>query len=351
MPKISFTSSVTTLLASQVLLLAVALCPAAAGDSARPQEPPPVPVRVATVVLDSVSEQISLVGSTHALAESTVAAEVSGIVEHYFVKEGDFVERGQPLAQLKSVDLKLRLQGARAARDQIQVKLDHAAKELKRHNHLKETNSIAERHFDEALFAHRGLSKALAQSEAQIERLKYEIDQKEVVAPFSGFVSREHTQIGEWITPGGAVATLIDLSRVLIWVDVPERYAVAVCRSCRPRVVIKSLSDGMIPGDLYAVLPRGNPTARTIAFKVKIGNSGRRIKSGMEATVIFDLDRSQNVLLVPKDAIVTQGTNRLVFAVRDEKALPVGVTVQGYFGNNVAVEGRLTPGDLSLIHI
>ena len=52
--------------------------------------PPKTPVRVAAVDQNLVAEQITLIGTTEAIAESTVASEVSGIVDFFPVKEGEF---------------------------------------------------------------------------------------------------------------------------------------------------------------------------------------------------------------------------------------------------------------------
>ena len=61
------------------------------------QVPPAVPVKVAPVVQEKVSEQITLVGNTEAIARSTIAAEVSGLVEEFPVREGDFLKKGKVL--------------------------------------------------------------------------------------------------------------------------------------------------------------------------------------------------------------------------------------------------------------
>ena len=53
----------------------------AAENAKKQNSPPPVPVRVAKVEIRSVSDQISLVGTAEAIAKSTIASEVSGIVE------------------------------------------------------------------------------------------------------------------------------------------------------------------------------------------------------------------------------------------------------------------------------
>ena len=283
-----------------------------AEDKDKSKGPPPVPVRVAVVEKKMVSDQISLVGTAEAIASSIVAAEVSGVVEHFPVKEGEFVKKGKLLVRLRSTDLKLRLKGAFAAREKIKANLQNAEKELNRARKLKETNSIAETKFDIAFYAHRALSQGLLQKDAEIEQLEYEIKQKKVVAPFSGFVAKEHTQVGEWIDAGGPVVTLLDLEQIRITVDVPERYAVMLMPQGKVKVLVRSISNDLLAGKIYALLPQANPDSRTFPVRIKIANPEFKIKSGMEAMVTFNLASSKNAILMPKDAIVTQGNNKLV---------------------------------------
>ena len=60
--------------------------------------------------------------------------------------------------------------------------------------------------------------------------------------------------------------------------------------------------------------------------------------------VTFYLTTKKNAILLPKDAIATAGTNKLVYLVADGKAVPVSVEILGYYDGNVAVEGNLKPG-------
>jgi multidrug efflux pump subunit AcrA (membrane-fusion protein) len=64
----------------------------------------------------------------------------------------------------------------------------------------------------------------------------------------------------------------------------------------------------------------------------------------MEAVVNFHVGEKKRVMLVPKDAVVTSGTQRIVYVVNDEKIHPVSVSVTGYYGNDAAVEGDLKSG-------
>jgi RND family efflux transporter MFP subunit len=315
-----------------------------AKDPGKGDGPPPSPVQVALVKTKTVSNQISLVGTTEAISESTVASEIAGLVEYFPTNEGDYVKKGDLLANLKETELRLRLKGAVAAKKRIQANLQNAEKELKRVSKLKETNSIAEKQYDTAFYTYIALSQELLQNESEIELLNYEIKQQKVLAPFSGFVAKEHTQIGEWINKGGPVVTLLDLDKVQITVDVPERYSVLLAPRGNVNVSIKSVSNNSISGKIYSVLPQGNPDSRTFPVRIHIENPDHKIKSGMEAMVTFNLATKIKALLVPKDAVVTAGDNRLVFMVNDGKALPVPVKIIGYYDGDVAVEGNLKPG-------
>ncbi|MCK4728140.1 MAG: efflux RND transporter periplasmic adaptor subunit [Desulfobacterales bacterium] len=307
--------------------------------------PPAAPVKVAPVVKGTVSEQITLVGNTEAVARSTIAAEVSGLVEDFPVREGDFVKKGEVLVRLKSTDLVLGLKAAVAGREKVRASLLFAEKELARYTRLKDADSIAARKYDETLYQYQSLKQEVLRSEAEIELLEDNIQNKTVVAPFAGFVAKEHTQVGEWLPVGGPVVTLVDLVHIRITVDVPERYVVKLLPGSAVRVKVESLSDETIIGKIAAILPEGDPNARTFPVRVTLPNPGFKIKSGMEVRAAFDLGTKKNALLVPKDAIVTAGTNRLIFVVAGGVAQPVNVRVTGYYDGNVAVEGPLKPGD------
>ncbi|MBU4503520.1 MAG: efflux RND transporter periplasmic adaptor subunit [Proteobacteria bacterium] len=318
-------------------------------DISKQQGPPPAPVRVAIVEKNMVSNQLSLVGTTEAIAISTVAAEVPGVVEYYPVKEGDFVKKDALLVRLRSTELKLRLKGAIAARERIRANLKNAEKELSRFSKLKDTDSIAARQYDEALYNHKALLQEFLQEEAEVDRLEYEIEQKEVFAPFSGFVAEEYTQVGEWINNGGPVVKLVDLEQIRITTDMPERYVVMLSSQSEVMVMIKSLTNNFFSGRIYAVLPHGDRNARTFPVRINLDNPGYKIKSGMEAIITFNLTGTKSALLIPKDAIVTAGNSRLVFLLSGNKVVPVNVDIVGYYDGNVAVEGELKPGDKVVI--
>lgn len=310
---------------------------------------PPAPVIVAPVLAQQVARQVTLVGSVEALATSIVAAEVGGVVEAFPAKEGRPVKRGDLLVRLKSRELELELKGRIAERERIRANLENAQKELQRVARLRENNSVPQRTYDDALYNHRALSQALLAAESQIETLSYRIEQKTVRAPFDGFVAAEHTQVGQWIQPGGPVVTIVDISRVRVAVDVPERFAVQLATGATVRVAITSLPGEERQGRIDAILPSGDAMTRTFPVRVLLDNPGFAVKAGMEAVATFDLSERLSALMVPKDAVVTAGDRSLVYRVADNRAAPVPVVVEGYHGALAAVTGDLQAGEMVVI--
>jgi len=334
---------------SAVLIIALTLTPVHLAAEEKKDVRNSSPVRVAEVREAVVSAQISIISTTEAVRRSTVASEVSGRVEKMFVEEGDDIKQGVPLIRLNSTTPALRLKGALAGNQALEAKRVLAEKELERVGNLKEANSVAAKQYDEAYFNYTALSKELEKSNAEIERLRYEIKQQTVTSPFAGFIAETYTQVGEWMKTGGGVVDLVDLSSIVIMADLPEKHAVRLQPGSRITVWVKSISDRPIPAALEAVLPRGNPVSRTFPVRIKLPNPERTMKSGMEAVVAFDTGGKINTLLIPKDAVVPSGSRNVVYTVAQGKAFPVSVEVSGHYGQNAAVKGDLKPGQAVVV--
>jgi RND family efflux transporter MFP subunit len=311
--------------------------------------PPPSPVKVAEVKKGTVSDTISLIGTAEPLRTSKVATEVLGIVKAFPVKKGDFIQKGDLIVELRSRALDLKLKETLAEKETISANLALAEKELKRTSKLRESKSISEKLFDAAFYEHMAFSKNLAAKEAAIEIIRYELDQKRVRAPFSGFIAEEHIQIGEWLKEGGSVVTLMDLSEIFITVDVPERYAIYLSPKASVTAYFPSLSKEPVEARIDAILPQGDAMARTIPIRIKMKNAGFKVKAGMEVHVTFRLPGLKDVLLVPKDAVVSAGQNRMVWIAAQGSVRMVPVSILDYFDSDAAIEGAIKPGEMVVV--
>ncbi len=147
---------------------------------------------------------------------------------------------------------------------------------------------------------------------AQIEKLQDQISKHTIVARFPGYVTAEHTEVGQWVQQGEAVAEIIALDEVDVEVHVMENQIRHIQVGATARVEIPALAQPTLTGEVALVVPQADVRSRTFRVKVRLENSiqdGQALlKAGMLARVTFSIGQPQHVLLVPKDAIVLGGT-------------------------------------------
>lgn len=308
------------------------------------QGPPPSPVAVSAVVQKNIRESVVLVGTATSRVTSLLASEVEGLVEKLYVDEGDAVKKGQLLARLRSSTLKIQLTLARAARTEAQERYLQAKAELERSEKLRRSQSISEKKFLDDRFETMAWEQRVIQRDSEVSQLEDLLSKKTIVAPFSGFVARKHTEVGQWVERGGGIVTLIDLSYIHVVAQVPERYIDRVLVGDRASVTVDALGTKTFLGKIISVNPEGDRQARTFPVKVQVNNEGFQIKSGMLSHISFSLGKSYPAILVSKDALVTRDNQKFVFVYQNDTVKMVRLNVNGYHGGMAEVSGDLEAG-------
>jgi RND family efflux transporter MFP subunit len=198
-------------------------------------------------------------------------------------------------------------------------------------------------------------AERIAQAEAQyqaarveVERTQYDLSRSRVEAPFDGFVVAQHTEIGQWLGEGDPIMTLIELTTARITVPVPERYVAQVQLGATGLVQLDAVPGETWQGAVVSIIPQATES-RTFPVVVEVPNPDAVIKSGAFARATLTVGEQQNVLLVPKDAIVTQGPRQIVYAVQEGKASPVPVQRTTFHAGFAVVTGPLEPGQQVVI--
>lgn len=312
---------------------------------AQPPGMPPTPVRYTEAREHAVNRVLRLPGAVESRTAGLVASEVAGLVIELPAREGHAVRRDQPLARLRSTALELRLQAADGQLREAQARAHLAETTLTRARELFAQKVTSEQQLDDAsseLSAWQGRLETLT---AEIERIKFEIDRSTIRAPYDGTVTVEIAEIGTWIAIGSPVVEMVALDDLEVRVDVPERYY----RNLQPKglvaVTFGSLPGLEVEGRISAVIPRADPQARTFPLKVRIPNQGRRIGVGMLAEVALPSGETYRATVVPKDAIVRQGQEFVVFLLNGDQTVErAAITTSEGAGDWVVVEGAVKPG-------
>ncbi|MDH4229257.1 MAG: efflux RND transporter periplasmic adaptor subunit [Nitrospirota bacterium] len=333
-----------------VLLLAAGLLlmpgvPAAQPPPKGAAGPPPATVQVDKVTRQSVREGATLVGTAESFQTSTVASVVAARAVELLVRTGDRVQQGAPLLKLDTTLTDIGLRQARARAEAARVGLSQDESDLKVALALLPQEAVST---DLVAARQRNVARAqqeLAESETEVERLTYLMEQSTVRAPFSGVVAAELAQAGEWVPAGGGIVRLVEMGRIRVRVWVPEHIVGRIRVGDKVPV---STEGGEFSGTVQAVIPEGDPKSRTFPVEVAVSNKGGKLFAGMLASVTFGVGNSEPALTVPRDAVVTSGSGSLVWKVVDGAAVRVPVT-PGRDGSGGRVEvrpmGELKEGD------
>jgi RND family efflux transporter MFP subunit len=405
-------------LAALLLLAGPAPAQGPKGGKAGPGALPPPKVFVEAVRRDTISEPRTFVGTVKPLRKSLVGSAAAGRVEEYLINEGDFVQKGQPIAHLrrgiiaaerKAAEAELKVRQAELAeletsfQDEIaqaQAKLRLAKamevyRKARRDRTLRIETSVSKEQLDEDIALAVQAEAAVQEAEAalrllekgpreqkneqararvevqtaEVERLTEQFDRHTMYAPFDGYVSAEHAEVGQWVMQGDPVAEIIELAQVDVEIAVLEDYVGRLGTSVRGTVEIPALKPRIFEGTIAVINPQADPRARTFPVKVRVenefaeGTSDPLIKAGMFARVTLPVGEPAEVALVPKDAVVLGEAAPFVYVVQKDAegkwrtrkaAVTLGVTrglwisVSGSDlkeGDQVVVEGneRLRP--------
>jgi RND family efflux transporter MFP subunit len=329
----------------RLCLFVAASFPAAVGPAAQPPGMPPTPVRYTEAREQAVNRILRLPGAVESRTAGVVASEVAGLVIELPAREGKSVERDQPLARLRTTALELRLQAATGQLREAEARARLAETNLARSRELFSQKVASEQQLDDArsdLSAWQGRLETL---KAEIERIQFDIDRSTIRAPYSGTVTIERAEIGTWIDVGSPVVEMISMEDLEVRVEVPERYYRNLQTRGRVSVTFGSVPGLEVEGRISAVIPRADPQARTFPLKVRIPNGGRRIGVGMLAEVALPAGETYRATLVPKDAVVRQGQDLVVFLLNGDQTVErAAITTSEGAGDWVVVEGSVKPG-------
>ena len=335
-------------LAGVTILLALTLgvsLPAAAQRPV-PQGGTASPVGYTEVRDYPVRRSVQLPGTVESRMRSLVASELGGLVMEFLAREGDTVGKGQPLAQLRTTNPELRRDAALAQLKEGQARLKLAERNRERASELFEAKVISRQQYDDAFYEFNAWQGRVDSLTADIARINDDIERCTIRAPFAGAVTAEHTQVGQWLAAGDPVVELLSLDELEIRVEVPEQYFRDLNPGARARVTFEALPGYTAAGQVTAIVPRADPTARTFPLKVRISNKEGRIGVGMLAQVGFPAGESYRATVVPKDAVIRRGPQEFVYLMNGDNTVRlVEVKTGEGVGSWVAVRGEVRAGE------
>ncbi len=292
---------------------------------------PPMPVEVAEVKMQSVSEKFEAVGTIEASEEITVVSEINAAVIDLPFTEGSQINKGVLIAQLDDSQLAAEVSSTEAL----------YAQSLATYNRVKKV-------VDQKAGTPQDLDDALASlkvAEANLKLAQARLDKTRIVAPFSGMIGSRRVSVGSFLRTGDAITELANLNEIRINFSAPERFLSELKRGSEVIVFSPVYPGHEVKGRIIAIEPIIDSETRTARIVAKVQNPGQKFRPGMSANVSVVLSQRQEALTIPTEAVFANGNQSFVYIVNpDSTVAPAPVTLGLQMSDVVEISAGLEQG-------
>lgn len=278
-----------------------------------------IPVEVGEVATGNIAAYFTGTATLEAEEEAVVISKAGGIVQRIFVEEGQYVRRGQVLAQLDSEQATLEVA-------QLEANLRRLENHFNRNKELFDKQLISEESFDQIKFDYEA-------QKAGLDLRKLQVGYAQITAPISGVISERMIKVGNLVPPNQGAFRVTDFNPLHALVFVPERELSKLRVGQRTMLMVDALPEESFEGRIRRISPIIDAGTGTFKVTVEVKNSKQTLKPGMLARVNITYDVHENALLIPKEAVVQEDAESTVFTVRGDtvyrKVVQTGYTDAG----------------------
>ena len=383
----------TTRLACAAALALTAALAAACGSGSKPAAaaagPAAVVITVAPAAQQSVNRVLRVTGTLMAAEEAEVAAETNGRVTSTPVERGSRVAEGSPLVTLVQTEAQAAAADAEASVAQLEARLaiepgrpfdidavpevaaaratrELAEAEFARIRSLLDQKVVSQAEFDQrrtqveatsnqyraARNAAQQQFRMLEGAKARLALARKSLADTVVRAPFAGLVVERKVSVGDFVTRGTKVATVVKIAPLRVELTVPEQTAGLIKSGEAMRLQVDAFPGRYFEGQVRFVSPSFRADQRALTIEAVVPNPDDALKPGMFAAAEVMLPATAPSVVVPSAAVVTVAGVSHVFVVKggtvEQRMIttglalgPVTEVLQGLAEGEVVATSRL----------
>jgi membrane fusion protein (multidrug efflux system) len=297
---------------------------------------PPVVVTTSAVQQKEWQETINATGSLFSLESITITPEIEGRVIKIYFQSGQTLKQGEALLELDSAAIAAQLKKAIA-----QLKVSQS-------NYDRFYQLYLKKFYDEADLDQ---AKAIVESnQADVDQLNSQLEKTLIKAPFNGKIGLRQVSVGEYLTPGKAIADFQSLDPLYVEFSVPEVYVAKIQLGNKINLISHAFPDKPYEGHTYAIDSTIDQNTRTLNVRAKIPNPEHQLMPGLFTEVTIYIGTPKQIMIIPQTAIVYAREGNFVYRFIDHKAVKTDVTLgEKLPDNQIIITKGLTENDIVIL--
>ena len=294
------------------------------------KKPEAVPVEVVSVGRQAITASYAGTANLEAPGESQVVAKTSGVMVQLLAEEGQVVRKGQVLARLDGD--RVRLEAQRSAATVNKLENNYRRSQKLRQEKLVSADSDEQIRFE------------LEAARASLALARLELSYTNIVAPISGVVAQRMVKPGNLISLNAPVFRIVDNSRLEAVLNVPEREMAVLKQGMPLRMMVDAIPGKIFEGKVDRVSPVVDSGTGT--FRVVCAFTGNEtLRPGMFGRIEVIFDQRENILTIPRVALLEDEGETAVYVVRANKAARIPVKLGYTTGEFAEILSGVKEGD------
>jgi membrane fusion protein, multidrug efflux system len=333
-------------------------------SAAAPAAPPPVPVIATTVKQQNFPIVRIGIGNVAALNSATVRAMVTEPIISIDFKDGQYVKKGQLLAQLDPSTYQAQLDQAEANFARDAAHLENGRINLGRYVPLAKQGAATQQEADTQQAKVDQEQAVIKADQAAIEYAKTELSYTKLVAPFDGVAGIRLLDVGNIIhssttrgspTEPNALVVINQVQPISVMftlgaADIPEVQEALAKGAVKAIALSADGKTELDTGTLDAINNQANTTSGTITLKAIFPNPDRKLWPGMFVNVQVVTQVRDDGLTVPLDAVQQGPQGQYVFVVGpDHKVAMQPVSVRETLNGEALIDKGLSAGETVVV--
>ena len=241
-------------------------------------------VAVTQVSVREVPQEETYTSTIQAYVKNNIAPQTAGRISKILVDIGDFVKKGQVVAEMDQTQLA-----------QVELQLKNNETELNRLRGLYEVGGLSKSDLD-------AIEMAYNVSKTQYDNLK---ENATLVSPINGVITARNYDAGDMYAMSAPIYIVEQIAPVKLLIGISESDYSKVKKGDSVEITADALPGNTFTGKINKIYPTVDPATRTFTVEVVINNNNNALRPGMFARATVNFGVNNNVV-IPDVAVVKQ---------------------------------------------
>ena len=312
----------------------------------------PEPIEAYSVTERPYAEKIIAVGQLGLEQETTLIAQVNGIIERVTIQEGATLSSGALLMEIEN-QVTLEYESASSEYSRLSSLASAARTDYNSAQILYQEGALSRSEFTNKKTDYETVLSQLKAAQLQLQIAEDNRDKYQIRVPWDSLLLKTYVEPGDYVRIGDALAEVGSVGGYRILAELDEKYYPIMEQGLPVLISVGEEHMGETRGEINTFTPQINPNTGTFEINIHVPDAFPYQASNLTVNLEILLLEEENALVIPQGYLLPEGKttgNGEGFVLRYENgtAHKTAVEIDSGFGSNILITRGLQNGDLLL---